>query len=114
VHQFCHIGSHAFVAGGALVRKDVPPFVTAAREPISYAGVNSVGLRRRGFTSNQINEIQDIYRVLFVKNTNLAKALDVVEAEYKPTELRDEILDFVRNSNRGIMKGFGHVRGQQL
>ncbi|PPL01836.1 acyl-ACP--UDP-N-acetylglucosamine O-acyltransferase [Parapedobacter indicus] len=111
VHQFCHIGSHAFIAGGSLVRKDVPPFVKAAREPLSYVGINSVGLRRRGFSSNQINEIQDIYRVLFVKNNNLAKALDIIEAEYKPTEIRDEILDFVRNSNRGVMKGFGQSKG---
>ncbi|HZH55237.1 MAG TPA: acyl-ACP--UDP-N-acetylglucosamine O-acyltransferase [Sphingobacteriaceae bacterium] len=110
VHQFCHIGSHAFIAGGSLVRKDVPPFVKAAREPLSYAGVNSVGLRRRGFSPNQINEIQDIYRIMFVKNSNLAKALDIIEAEYKPTEIRDEILDFIRNSNRGVMKGFGQVR----
>ncbi len=107
VHQFCHIGSHAFLAGGSLVRKDVPPFVKAAREPVSYVGVNSVGLRRRGFSSDQINEIQDIYRVLFVKNNNLSKALEIIEAEYQPTEVRDEIIDFIRNSNRGVMKGFG-------
>jgi UDP-N-acetylglucosamine acyltransferase len=107
VHQFCHIGSHAFLAGGSLVRKDVPPFVKAAREPVSYVGVNSVGLRRRGFSSDQINEIQNIYRVLFVKNNNLSKALGIIEAEYQPTEIRDEILDFIRNSHRGVMKGFG-------
>ncbi|MCL4638756.1 MULTISPECIES: acyl-ACP--UDP-N-acetylglucosamine O-acyltransferase [Olivibacter] len=107
VHQFCHIGSHAFVAGGSLVRKDVPPFVKAAREPLSYVGINSVGLRRRGFSSEQINEIQDIYRTMFVKNNNLTKALDIIETECQPTEIRDEILDFVRSSNRGIMKGFG-------
>ncbi len=107
VHQFCHIGSHAFLAGGSLVRKDVPPFVKAAREPVSYVGVNSVGLRRRGFSPDQINEIQNIYRVLFVKNNNLTKALGIIEAEYQPTEIRDEILDFIRNSNRGVMKGFG-------
>lgn len=111
VHQFVHIGSHVFIAGGSLVRKDVPPFVKAAREPLSYAGINSVGLRRRGFTSDQINEIQDIYRVLFVKNSNLSKALDIIEAEYQPTEIRDEILDFIRNSNRGVMKGFGQGKG---
>lgn len=111
VHQFCQIGSHAFIAGGSLVRKDVPPFVKAAREPLSYVGINSVGLRRRGFSSGQINEIQDIYRVLFVKNNNLTKGLDIIEAEYRPTEIRDEILDFVRSSNRGVMKGFGQSRG---
>jgi len=107
VHQFVSIGSHAFIAGGTLVRKDVPPFVKAAREPIAYVGINSVGLRRRGFSSEMINEIQDIYRTLFVKNNNLSKALGIIETEFKPTEIRDEILDFIRSSNRGVMKGFG-------
>lgn len=108
VHQFCNIGSHAFVTGGTLVRKDVPPYIKAAREPIAYAGINSVGLRRRGYTSEQITEIQNIYRVLFVQNRNLTKALDIVEAEFEATELRDEILGFVRNSNRGVVRGFNH------
>ncbi|NGM66173.1 acyl-ACP--UDP-N-acetylglucosamine O-acyltransferase [Sphingobacterium sp. SGR-19] len=110
VHQFCKIGSHAFVTGGTLVRKDVPPFIKAAREPIAYAGINSVGLRRRGFSTEEITEIQDIYRVLFVQHRNLTKALDLVEAEFTPTELRDEILSFVRNSNRGVIKGFNQGR----
>ncbi len=114
VHQFCQIGSHAFVTGGTLVRKDVPPFIKAAREPISYAGINSVGLRRRGFTAEQITEIQDIYRVLFVQNRNLTKALDLIEAEFAPTELRDEILSFVRSSNRGVIKGFNQGRNSSL
>ena len=107
VHQFVSIGSHSFIAGGTLVRKDVPPFVKAAREPIAYVGINSVGLRRRGFSSEEINEIQDIYRTLFVKHNNLSKALGIIETEYNPTEIRDEILDFIRSSNRGVMKGFG-------
>jgi len=107
VHQFCNIGSHAFVAGGTLVRKDVPPYIKAAREPITYAGINSVGLRRRGFTNEQITEIQNIYRVLFVKHSNLGKALDIVEADFLATEIRDEIIGFVRSSNRGVVKGFG-------
>lgn len=109
IHQFCNIGSHAFVTGGSLVRKDIPPYVKVAREPLSYAGINSVGLRRRGFSSEKINEIQEIYRVLFVKNNNITKALDIIQAEFKPTEERDEIIDFIRNSNRGVMKGFGSV-----
>jgi UDP-N-acetylglucosamine acyltransferase len=108
IHQFCHVGSHAFVTGGSLVRKDVPPYVKAAREPLSYVGINSVGLRRRGYSSEQINEIQDIYRTIFIKKHNFTKALDIIEAESQPTEIRDEILDFIRNSNRGIMKGFGN------
>jgi UDP-N-acetylglucosamine acyltransferase len=106
IHQFVKVGSHAFVTGGSLVRKDIPPYVKAAREPLSYVGINSVGLRRRGFTAEQINEIQDIYRTIFVKNHNMTTALDMIEAEREPTEIRDEILDFIRNSNRGIMKGF--------
>ncbi|HAK30867.1 MAG TPA: acyl-[acyl-carrier-protein]--UDP-N-acetylglucosamine O-acyltransferase, partial [Sphingobacterium sp.] len=108
VHQFVKIGSHAFVTGGSLVRKDIPPFVKAAREPISYAGINSVGLRRRGFSEEQIAEIQNLYRILFVQNRNLAKAIEIIEAEYQATEIRDEILDFIRNSGRGIMKGFNN------
>ncbi|QRQ61377.1 MULTISPECIES: acyl-ACP--UDP-N-acetylglucosamine O-acyltransferase [Sphingobacterium] len=108
IHQFVKIGSHAFVTGGSLVRKDIPPFVKAAREPISYAGINSVGLRRRGFSEEQIAEIQNLYRILFVQNRNLAKAIEIIEAEYQATEIRDEILDFIRNSGRGIMKGFNN------
>lgn len=107
IHQFVKVGSHAFVTGGSLVRKDVPPYVKAAREPLSYVGINSVGLRRRGFSPENINEIQEIYRVLFVKNNNITKALDIIEAEFQPTEIRDEIVDFIRNSNRGVMRGFG-------
>lgn len=106
IHQFCNVGSHAFVTGGSLVRKDVPPYVKAAREPLSYVGINSVGLRRRGYSSDDINEIQDIYRTIFVKDFNVSAALDIIEAEKQPTEIRDEILDFIRNSNRGIMRGF--------
>lgn len=106
IHQFCNVGSHAFVTGGSLVRKDVPPYVKAAREPLSYVGINSVGLRRRGYSSDDINEIQDIYRTIFVKDFNVSVALDIIEAEKQPTEIRDEILDFIRNSNRGIMRGF--------
>ena len=108
VHQFVSIGAHVMISGGSLVRKAVPPYTKAGREPLSYVGINSVGLRRRGFSSEKINEIQDIYRVLFLKNSNTTKALDLVEAGFKPTEERDEIINFIRNSNRGVMKGFGN------
>lgn len=106
VHQFVSIGSHAFVTGGSLVRKDVPPFVKAAREPLSYVGINSVGLRRRGFTSDKIREIQEIYRILYQKNYNTTKASAIIEAEMEATPERDEILMAIRNSSRGIMKGY--------
>ena len=106
VHQFCKIGSHAFVAGGSLVRKDVPPFVKAAREPLSYVGINSIGLRRRGFPELKITEIQDIYRILFQKNNNNSQALTKIEAELRSSPERDEIISFIQNSGRGIMKGY--------
>lgn len=106
VQQFCTIGNHAFVTGGSLVRKDVPPFVKAAREPLSYVGINSVGLRRRGFSTDKIREIQNIYRILYQRNYNNSQAADIIEAEMEATTERDEILQFIRNSKRGIMKGY--------
>lgn len=106
VQQFAKIGTHAFVGGGSLVRKDVPPFVKAAKEPISYAGINSIGLRRRGYSNEMINEIQNIYRILFQKNYNVSQAIEIIETEFEATQDRDEILTFVRNSQTGIMKGF--------
>jgi UDP-N-acetylglucosamine acyltransferase len=108
VHQFVSIGAHSIISGGSLVRKDVPPYTKAGREPLSYVGINSVGLRRRGFSSEQINEIQDIYRTIFLKKYNISRALDIIETEREATEIRDEIIDFIRNSNRGVMKGFGN------
>ncbi len=106
VHQFVSIGNHAFVTGGSLVRKDVPPYVKAAREPLSYVGINSVGLRRRGFESDKIREIQNIYRILYQKNYNNSQAASIIEAEMEATPERDEILQFIRDSQRGIMKGY--------
>jgi len=106
VHQFCMIGNHAFVTGGSLVRKDVPPFTKAAREPLSYVGINSIGLRRRGYDSDQIRQIQAIYRILYQKNYNNSQAAQIIEAEMEATPERDEILQFIKNSKRGIMKGY--------
>jgi UDP-N-acetylglucosamine acyltransferase len=106
VHQFIHIGDHAMISGGALVRKDVPPFTKAAKEPLSYVGINSIGLRRRGFSSEKINEIQSLYRILYQKNYNTSQALEIIEADMLATPERDEIIQFIRNSSRGIMKGF--------
>ena len=106
VHQFASVGDHAFVTGGSLVRKDVPPYVKAAREPLSYVGINSVGLRRRGYATEKIREIQNIYRIIFQKNYNTSQAIAIVEAELAATSERDEIIQFIKNSHRGIMKGY--------
>lgn len=106
IHQFCHIGPHVMIQGGALVNKDIPPYVKAAREPIAYAGVNSIGLRRRGFSNDTIREIQDIYRYLYLSGYNNSDAVERIEAELPATKERDEIIMFVRNSKRGIIKGY--------
>jgi UDP-N-acetylglucosamine acyltransferase len=106
VHQFVRIGEHVMVSGGSLVRKDVPPFTKAAREPLSYEGVNSIGLRRRGFSSDKINEIQQIYRILYLRGNNNQKAMNIIENEMPSSKERDEILQFIRESDRGIMKGY--------
>jgi UDP-N-acetylglucosamine acyltransferase len=107
VQQFSKIGAHAYIGGGSLVRKDVPPFTKAAREPLSYCGINSVGLRRRGYSNEKINEVQEIYRYIFLKGLNNSKALDAVELAIPVSKERDEIINFIRSSERGIMKGFG-------
>jgi UDP-N-acetylglucosamine acyltransferase len=107
VHQFVKIGSHAMIAGGSLVRKDVPPFIKAAREPLSYAGVNSIGLRRRGYTNDQISEVQEIYRYLYLKGMNFSDAQREIELDLPATPERDEILFFLKNSERGIIKNAG-------
>lgn len=112
VHQFVKIGEHVMLAGGSLVGKDVPPYVKAARQPLSYAGVNSIGLRRRGFSDQVINEIQDIYRKLFQSKLNISQAVRVIEAELPSTAERDKILNFINHSTRGLMKGyFGRRNG---
>lgn len=105
IHQFCHIGAHVMMQGGSLVNKDVPPYIVCARNPISYAGINVVGLRRRGFSAEQIATLQDIYRVIFSSDLNTTDALQVVEEEFPQSDLRNEIVDFIRNSHRGILKG---------
>jgi len=95
------------VSGGSLVRKDIPPYTKAAREPLTYAGINTIGLRRRGFSSEKINEIQEIYRYIFLKGINNSKALEVVEQQVAESKERDYIVEFIRTSERGIMKGYG-------
>lgn len=107
LHQFVKVGAHVMLSGGSLVRKDVPPYTKAAREPLSYAGINTVGLRRRGFTSEKINEIQEIYRYVFMKGMNNTKALELVESTIAPSQERDYIVNFIKTSERGIMKGYG-------
>ncbi len=106
VHQFCRIGSHVMIGGGSLVRKDVPPFIKAGREPLSYIGINSIGLRRRNYNNDKIREIQDIYRYIYQKGLNTAQAIEIIEAEMPATQERDEVLLFIKDTKRGIIRGY--------
>ncbi len=106
VHQFVQIGEHAFIGGGSLVRKDVPPYAKAARNPLSYVGVNSVGLRRRGFSTDQIHHIQDIYRLLFVRGLNHSNAVAEVREKVEDSVEKSRILEFLSQTERGVMRGF--------
>ncbi len=110
VHQFVHIGMHTMVSGGSMVRKDVPSFVKAGRDPLAFIGVNSIGLRRRGFTNERINAIQDIYRILYLRGHNISQAVRYIEANIPSTPDRDEILSFITNSQRGLMKGYTRIK----
>jgi UDP-N-acetylglucosamine acyltransferase len=104
VQQFVRIGRHVYIGGCSQVRKDVPPFMKAAREPLSYAGVNSVGLRRKGFSNDQISDIQNIYRYLYLKGFNNSDAIERIELDLPASIERDEIVNFVKSSDRGVIK----------
>jgi UDP-N-acetylglucosamine acyltransferase len=104
VHQFTHIGAHVMVGGGAKIRIDVPPFIKADRDPLSFLGLNSVGLTRRGFEKERIDEIHEIYRAIYQKGMNISQALDYVEEEFKSSPDRDYILEFIKKSERGIIR----------
>lgn len=104
-HQFSHIGTHAMVGGGSKINKDIPPYVLCGREPLVFAGVNIVGLRRRGFTNDQVRTIKDIYDLIYFGGMNVSDALDKVEAGFPESEEKTTIVSFIRNSKRGIIKG---------
>ena len=106
IHQFCHLGEHIMIQGGAHINKDIPPFVKAGRDPIAFTGINSIGLRRRNFTNDQIRDIQEIYRYLYLSRLNVSDAVDRIEAELPATPERDLIIEFIRNSKRGIVRGY--------
>lgn len=103
--QFIRIGAHSFVAGGTLVRKNVPPFVKAAREPIGFAGVNSIGLRRRGYDDDFVKEVEAIYRLLYVMNNTVSKGVEAIKETLPSSELTQQILQFIDDSDKGIIRG---------
>jgi UDP-N-acetylglucosamine acyltransferase len=103
--QFIHIGKHAFVGGGSLVRKNIPPYIKAAREPIGFAGVNAIGLRRKGFSDDEVKQVEDIYRVLYVMNNNVNKGVEMIKETLPDTVFSREILEFIAESDKGIIRG---------
>ena len=105
VHQFTHIGAHVFIGGGSKVRTDVPPFIKADRDPLTYLGLNAVGLTRRGFEKERIDEIHNIHRAIYQSGMNTTHALEYIEKEFKQSKDRDDILEFIRKSERGIIRG---------
>lgn len=104
IHQFCHLGRNIMLQGGALVNKDIPPFVKAAREPISYVGLNTVGLHRNHFTEEEIKQISDIYRILYLSDLNVTNAIQQIVDTLPESEFRTEIVDFITNSGRGVIR----------
>lgn len=106
VHQFVKIGDHVIISGGSLIRKDVPPYTKSGREPLSFVGVNTIGLRRGGFASDTIHNIQEMYRVVYLSGLNNSQAVYQLEHDFSPSPERDSILGFIRSSDRGIMKGY--------
>ncbi|MEY3850914.1 MAG: hypothetical protein RJA38_1355 [Bacteroidota bacterium] len=105
VQQFIEIGDHAFIAGGSLVRKNVPPFIKVAREPLSFIGVNSIGLRRRGYTDEQVSRLEDIYRALFVHNNSLAAGVKQIMETLPESEEKQIVLAFIQRSEKGVVRG---------
>ncbi len=106
VHQFVRVGSHVMISGGSLVRKDVPPYIKAGREPLAYVGINSIGLRRRNYSNEKIREVQEIYRYIYQKGLNISQAVEIIEAEMPASPERDEVLLFIKDSKRGIIRGY--------
>ena len=104
VHQFSRIGGHCMIQGGSKINKDIPPYIIAAREPIAFCGINSVGLNRRGFTPEQIHTIQEVYRLIYNSGLNTTQALEQVEATIPESKERNMIIDFVKGSTRGIVR----------
>lgn len=106
VHQFTRVGKHVMIQGGTRLGKDIPPYTIAGREPVSYSGINLVGLRRRGFSNETINIIQEVYRLIYQSGLNFSDAVARIEKDFDHTPEVLEIVDFVKSSPRGIVRGY--------
>ncbi|APF19359.1 acyl-ACP--UDP-N-acetylglucosamine O-acyltransferase [Caldithrix abyssi] len=104
IHQFVHIGDHAFIGGGLRVSQDIPPFILAAGEPIRFAGLNAVGLRRRGFSREQLDLMKKAYHIVYRENLRLKEAIERIEQSLELTAEVKKIVEFLKNSERGIIR----------
>lgn len=105
IHQFTKIGKYSMTAGGSIIRKDIPPYCKAGKNPLKYMGINSIGLKRKGFSKDTINNIQEIYRILYFDGLNNSEASSKISNEIIDSNEKSEILDFISKSNRGLIKG---------
>jgi UDP-N-acetylglucosamine acyltransferase len=103
VHQFSFVGKHCMIGGGFRVIKDVPPFVLAGEEPLRYNGLNSVGLRRRGFTPEQLETLKQLYKTIYDSGLNVTQAKDKIKNDYPGNAIVKEVTDFIEKSKRGII-----------
>lgn len=106
VHQWCHIGAHAMLQGGSLVNQDIPPYIIVRSDTMRFAGINKVGLSRRGFSAETIGQIHDACRIIFQSGLNYTHACDEVEKQVPQSAERDSLVGFIRSSQRGIVKPF--------
>ena len=102
--QFCQLGKYIMLQGGALVNKDIPPYIKAAREPISFVGLNSIGLHRHGFTKEEVQTISEVYRILYMSDLNVTNAIKLIMQTLPESKFRDEIVAFVEHSERGVVR----------
>jgi UDP-N-acetylglucosamine acyltransferase len=103
VHQFTHIGGHVMIQGGSKVNKDIPPYTLIAREPICFCGINSVGLKRRGFSDEQVGTIQQVYRTIYMSDMNVKQALEHIQQTMPDSEEKNYIVSFIQESPRGVV-----------
>lgn len=105
IHQFTRIGAHSMLSGGSMVGKDVPPFIVAGRRPLSFGGVNIIGLRRRNFSIERIENIKEIYKVIYYSGLNITDACNKVDEQFEESPDKRLIVEFIRSTKRGIIKG---------
>ena len=104
IHQFCRVGGFVMVQGGSRTSKDIPPFIIAGREPIEYSGINIIGLRRKGFSNELIENIHNTYRLIYQSGKNVSEALKQVKEEIPMSKEIEYIISFIESSKRGIIR----------